>query len=114
MPEGAGFNIYLAIDGVTAVEDRNDALVERFHLEQNYPNPFNPSTTIKYHVPENSFVSVKVYDMLGKEVTSLVNEEKSVGSYEVNFDASKLSSGFYLYTMRVGNFVETKKMIFLK
>jgi Tol biopolymer transport system component len=85
-----------------------------FKLFQNYPNPFNPSTTITYQVPENSFVSIKVYDLLGKEVTSLVNEEKAAGIYDLRFDAGKLSSGFYLYTMKAGNFVETKKMLLMK
>ncbi len=114
MPEGAAFNIYLATDGVTGVKGDNDAVVESFELGQNYPNPFNPSTTITYQIPENSFVSIKVYDVLGKEVATLVNQEKSKGTYEVNFDASKLSSGFYLYTMSVGKFVESKKMILMK
>jgi hypothetical protein len=114
MPEGADFNIYLANDGVTGVEDRNDVVVERFRLEQNYPNPFNPSTTITYQVPENSFVSIKVYDVLGKEVTSLINEEKSVGSYEVEFDATSLPSGIYFYRLQAGNYTTTKKMILLK
>ena len=90
------------------------SLPTEFKLNQNYPNPFNPSTNIKYSVPENNFVSVKVYDVLGEEVASIINEEKSAGSYEVNFDASNLSSGIYFYTMRSGSFLETKKMVLMK
>ncbi len=85
-----------------------------FSLEQNYPNPFNPSTTIKYQVPVNGMVSLKVFNMLGQEVATLVNELQQASGYETSFDASKLSSGIYFYTLRAGNFVETKKMMLLK
>ena len=114
MPEGAAFNIYLAITNVLENEDQNDVVVERFQLKQNYPNPFNPSTTIKYEIPSESFVTLKVYDVLGKEVATLINEEKPAGSYEVDFDASRFVSGVYLYKLQVGSFVETKKMILMK
>ncbi len=83
-------------------------------LEQNYPNPFNPVTTIKYQIPELSFVILKVYDVLGREVVTLVNEEKQTGSYEVEFDATSLSSGIYFYRLQAGSFVETKKMVLIK
>ena len=91
----------------------------KFSLEQNYPNPFNPSTSIKFSIPAVGTrlalsVQLKVYDVLGKEVATLVNEEKPAGSYEVKFDASKLASGIYYYQMRTGEYVETKKMILLK
>lgn len=93
-----------------------------FSLEQNYPNPFNPSTTIRYAIPEASFVVIKIYDLLGKEVATLVNEEQSIGSYEVEFDAAGLSSGMYFYKLQTDNpsknsgqgFIETKKMILTK
>jgi hypothetical protein len=85
-----------------------------FILYSNYPNPFNPSTTIRYSIPEASFISVKIYDELGKEVSSLVNETKSAGTYEVEFSASKLSSGIYYYTLQAGSFTQTKKMILIK
>ncbi len=85
-----------------------------FVLEQNYPNPFNPSTHIKYAVANKQFVSIKVYDVLGNEISVLVNEEKAAGTYEVEFNASELTSGIYFYRLRVGQFVETKKMILLK
>jgi C1A family cysteine protease len=85
-----------------------------FVLEQNYPNPFNPSTRIKYAMAVKQFVSLKVYDVLGNEVATLVNEEKPAGTYEVEFDANRLSAGVYYYTIVTDNFVETKKMILLK
>jgi hypothetical protein len=85
-----------------------------FNLSQNYPNPFNPSTKIKYQIPELSFVTLKVYDVLGNEVAALVNEEKPVGSYELEFNATSLPSGIYFYRLQAGSFVETKKMVLLK
>ena len=85
-----------------------------FVLSQNFPNPFNPSTRINYFVPKESFVSIKVYDFLGREVTTLVNETKSTGSYEIVFDASDLTSGTYFYTLTAENYSTTKKMIIIK
>jgi hypothetical protein len=85
-----------------------------FVLSQNYPNPFNPSTRISYFVPKESFISIKVYDFLGREVTTLVNETKSTGSYELSLDASSLPSGTYFYTLIADNYSTTKKMILLK
>ncbi len=85
-----------------------------FVLGQNFPNPFNPSTRIEYFVPNESFVTIKVYDFLGREVTTLVNETKSTGSYEFLFDAASLPSGVYFYTLQTENFLNTKKMILLK
>ncbi len=83
-------------------------------LHQNYPNPFNPSTIIKFQIPELSFVSLKVYDVLGNEVARLVNREKQAGEYEINFSNNELSSGIYLYQLKTNNFLETKKMILLR
>lgn len=95
-----------------------------FDLYQNYPNPFNPSTRISYSPPYASFVSIKVYDVLGKEIAMLVNEEKTAGTYAVDFSAKggsasggdvwNLSSGIYFYTLQSGSFVAPKKMILLK
>jgi hypothetical protein len=90
-----------------------------FSLQQNYPNPFNPNTIIKYQIPELSFATIKVFDVLGKEVVTLVNEEKPAGSYEVEFNSrglihQTLPSGIYFYQLKAGNFIETKKMILLK
>ena len=87
---------------------------KEFSLLQNYPNPFNPRTTIKYLIPQKSFVSITVYDMLGREVSKLVNEEKLAGSYEVQFDGSRLSSGVYFYRLHAGSFFKTKKLVLLK
>jgi hypothetical protein len=85
-----------------------------FALEQNYPNPFNPSTSIRYALKSHQFVQIKVYDVLGNEVTTLVNEEKQPGVYEVEFNASELSSGTYIYKLTAGNFSAIRKMIMLK
>ena len=85
-----------------------------FVLEQNFPNPFNPSTNIKYAITNKQFVSLKVYDVLGNEIVTLVNEEKPAGSYEVEFNANRLSAGVYYYSIVTDNFVQTKKMILLK
>jgi len=90
-----------------------------FSLEQNYPNPFNPTTSLQYAIGSRQFVTLKVYDVLGNEVATLVNEEKPAGEYEVEFNShsdagQNLSSGVYFYKLKAGNFIETKKMILLK
>ena len=89
-----------------------------FKLEQNYPNPFNPSTRIQYQVSSNSHVSLNVYDVLGNEIATLVNEEKEPGSFEVEFNLASgnrnLASGVYFYQLKAGEFIETKKMILLR
>ncbi len=101
--------------GVTEVDDdKNKVIPEMYKLSQNYPNPFNPNTTIKYQISEISSVSIKVYDVLGNEIEILVNEEKAAGNYEVELDASTLSSGIYFYRLQAGSFVETKKMVLMK
>lgn len=89
-------------------------IADEFILNQNYPNPFNPSTTISWQVPVGSWQTLKVYDLLGREVATLVDEFKPAGSYEVEFDASHLSSGGYFYQLKAGEYVETKKLILLK
>jgi len=86
----------------------------KYSLFQNFPNPFNPYTTINYAIPEKSMVIIKVFDVLGKEVTTLVKKEQSQGNYEIEFDAKQLTSGIYFYRLQAGDFVETKKMILLK
>jgi hypothetical protein len=87
-----------------------------YNLSQNYPNPFNPSTIIRYEIPERNFVTIKVYDLLGREAAVLVNEVKEAGSYSLEFSAEKhkLSSGIYFYTLKAGNNFIVKKMIFAK
>jgi photosystem II stability/assembly factor-like uncharacterized protein len=87
---------------------------KKFLLFQNYPNPFNPTTTIKYQVPKASHITITVYDVLGKEVATLVNEFKKAGIYSVNLDASKLASGVYFYRIKAGEWIETKKMLLLR
>ncbi|MBA4252330.1 MAG: hypothetical protein C0442_11495, partial [Chlorobiaceae bacterium] len=89
-------------------------LVEGFKLYENYPNPFNPSTKISYQLPVTSHVSLIVYDVLGNEVANLINEVKSAGKYEIEFNANKLTSGIYFYKLVADNFIETKKMILMK
>jgi hypothetical protein len=96
-----------------SVEDENSN-VYSFNLEQNYPNPFNPTTTLSFVIGHRSFVILKVYDVLGNEIATLVNEEKPAGSYEVEFDAKDLTSGIYFYQLRAGEFSQTKKMILMK
>ena len=91
----------------------NVNLPRSFKLYQNYPNPFNPTTSIKYDMPKDGFVGIKVYDILGKEVFNL-NEFKKAGSYEVNFDGSNFASGMYFYSVEAGSFKDTKKMVLLK
>jgi hypothetical protein len=83
-------------------------------LTQNFPNPFNPNTIINYQLPISNFVSLKVYDALGKEVATLVNQKQNSGSYEVEFNGEGLPSGIYFYKLEAGDFVETKRMILLK
>jgi len=85
-----------------------------FALYQNYPNPSNPTTTISYELPDKSFVSLKVYDILGNEVATLVSQNENGGSYSVKFDGSRFASGVYFYRLTAGNFVSAKKLIILK
>jgi len=106
---------------ITNVEDQGNLYIPKeYKLEQNYPNPFNPATIIKYQIPELSFVTLKVYDVLGNEIAALVNEEKPTGNYEIEFNGNELTSGVYFYRLQVyapgraGSFVETKKMILLR
>ena len=86
----------------------------QFSLQQNYPNPFNPATTIGFTIAEQTFVKLTVYDLLGREVATLINEEKSPGDYTIEFDAAKLSSGIYFYRLEAGNFKETRRMILMQ
>ncbi|MBC8044127.1 MAG: T9SS type A sorting domain-containing protein, partial [Rhizobacter sp.] len=85
-----------------------------YKLSQNYPNPFNPSTTINYQISQAGNVSLKVYDVLGREVATLVNQKQNAGSYQVQFNASRLSSGVYFYKLQAGNFAESRKLTLVK
>jgi hypothetical protein len=84
------------------------------NLYQNYPNPFNPNTTIKYSLPESGFVTLKVHNLIGEEIVTLVNTEQTIGNYEIDFNAIAIPSGVYFYQLRAGDFVETKKMVLMK
>jgi hypothetical protein len=99
--------------GITGIDEK-DGVPTEYKLFQNYPNPFNPTTSIKYSVLSSTYVNLIVYDMLGREVVTLVNEEKYPGTYTVTFDASGLSSGIYLYRLTTENYIETKSMILQK
>jgi hypothetical protein len=122
--QGAGNQPTLRVDGIrvmttwsiaTSVEEKStDHVPTSFALSQNYPNPFNPSTNVTYQLAKEGFVSVKVYDVLGQEAATLVNEYKSPGSYQVTWNAAGLNSGIYFCRMETGSFTETKKMILVK
>jgi len=105
--------IKLAGEPVNVEADR-EIILDDFKLSQNYPNPFNPTTSLQYAIGIRQFVILKVYDLLGREVATLVNEEKPAGEYEVEFNGSKLPSGIYFYSLRAGEFTDTRKMILLK
>ena len=106
---------------LTSVENPNQNIIDRYYLGQNYPNPFNPATTISYSIPNASFVTIKVYDVLGREISTLINKNELTGKHFVDFDASNLASGVYFYQLKVvhtinhtWDFIQTKKMRFLK
>jgi hypothetical protein len=107
-----GLEIKLTDEIVSVVND--ESATTNFYLLQNYPNPFNPLTTIEFNIQESGLVKLIVYDVLGNEVATLVNEEKLTGTYEVIWNAEKFSSGIYFYKISAGNFLETKKMLLLK
>jgi PKD repeat protein len=104
---------YISVSPVTSVKGENQLPAE-FSLSQNYPNPFNPSTVIKYSVAEETLVTMKVYDILGIELVTLVNEKKTPGFYELNFGGEKLPSGVYVYRIEAGSFTSSKKMLLIK
>ncbi len=101
------------LGSIVSVENLQEVPAE-FALHQNYPNPFNPSTTINYQIPTAGIISLKVYDVLGREVTNLVNEEKPAGTYNITFNAGNFASGVYFYQLKAGNFVSTKKLVLMK
>jgi len=104
-------------DGSYEFSDEINVEVElplQYALEQNYPNPFNPSTKINYSVPEDGFVKLAVYNLLGEELATLVNSFQKANRYEVNFNATGLSSGIYVYKIEAANFSATKKLVFMK
>jgi beta-glucosidase len=112
---GGGFQLnWIRLSISTGVGNNGEGIVKEFRLSQNYPNPFNPSTTITYQVSGNSWVTVKIFDILGREVAALLNEEKPAGTYSIQWDASNMSSGVYFYRFHAGSFMETKRMTLLK
>ena len=110
----AGF-WYQTVDLITSVEQiTDDGLPKEFRLEQNYPNPFNPTTTIQFSVPKASNVTIKIYDVIGRQVATLIDDEYQPGQYKVVFEAGQLATGLYIYRIQAGDFRETKKLMFLK
>jgi hypothetical protein len=107
-------NICFVIDLLTGTQNISSNTPKKYSLSQNYPNPFNPTTKISFDLPKQGFVSLKIYDVLGKEVAKLVNEHRNAGNHIIDFNASYLSSGVYYYRIEAGNFVETKKMLLIK
>ncbi|MBK6875021.1 MAG: T9SS type A sorting domain-containing protein [Ignavibacteria bacterium] len=103
--------VYGDMNGLTNTES---TLPKTYSLSQNYPNPFNPNTNIRYDLPQDNFVTIKVYDVLGKEVLTLVNEYKQAGRYLVSFNAANFSSGIYFYTIQAGEYEYTRRMTMLK
>ena len=99
---------------ITGVDKNNTEIPKTFSLSQNYPNPFNPSTSIRYELPVLSKVKIMIYDILGREITTLINETRPAGRYEIKWNASRFSSGVYFYRIQAGNFVQTKKLMLLK
>jgi hypothetical protein len=108
-------NSTFGVMGATSVrQDPAAGLPETYSLSQNYPNPFNPSTNIQYSIPKTGFVTLKIYNLLGQEVATLVEGNQTAGKYVATFDASKVSSGVYFYRLASGGFVDVKKMLLLK
>jgi hypothetical protein len=115
LTETYGFSIRCLNNNTVGVEDNDkNALPKEFLLLQNYPNPFNPNTTINYQISKPGLVTLKTYDILGRQVATLINENKVAGFYDITFDASKLPSGVYIYQLKVNDFVTSKKMNLLK
>ena len=112
-PGGSGMSGNVTVKSPSAVGDEVNSL-NSFQLKQNYPNPFNPTTIIGYRISDNGFVSLKIFDALGNEVATLVDEIKPAGDYEINFNASAFGSGIYYYQLKTKDLVQTKKMILIK
>ena len=101
-------NVHILIHNITT------EIPSKYDLAQNYPNPFNPVTNLEFGIPDLGFVSLKIYDLLGKEVVTLVNEKLNPGTYRVEFDAGSLTSGVYFYRLTSGDFTDTKRMVLVK
>jgi hypothetical protein len=101
-------------NGLVGINPVSNEIPKSFLLMQNYPNPFNPATSIKFLIPISGFITIKIYDILGKEITSLLSENLQPGTYEVNWNASDYPSGIYFYKLTSGSYIGTKKMVLLK
>jgi len=114
---GNGGRIWHTIRGgdtLTNINNNSTSVIKDFKLYQNYPNPFNPTTNIKFDLPKDVQVSVKIYDMVGREIKTLANEFKTAGRYSVTFSGADLASGVYYYKIKAGEFEQVRKMILLK
>ncbi len=107
-------NVEIELFNVTTDVEKENSVIKDFAINQNYPNPFNPSTTINYQIPVSGNVELKVFDILGNKVATLVNQNQNAGTYSINFDASNLSSGTYIYTIKSGSFFKSNKMMLVK
>ena len=107
-------NVADAMIAATGVEEIDNLIPNSYKLSQNYPNPFNPTTNIEFSIPNSEYVSIKVYDVLGNVVADLANQNFAAGNYSVDFNASSLTSGIYIYSITAGNFISTKKMMLIK
>ncbi len=110
----AGDGVFISVQSTTSVREIDGEIPLTYTLEQNYPNPFNPFTTIRFLIPEESFVTIKVFNTLGEEITTLINENIIAGNYEVEFSVTALPSGIYFYRLQAAGFIETKKMVLMK
>ena len=112
---GPDADLLLDFENISGIDDRGNSLLpSSIKIYQNYPNPFNPVTKIKYEIPQSANASLKVYDVLGNEIVTLVNEEKPAGSYQIEFDGVGLPSGIYFYRLKSNSYINTKKMVLLK
>jgi hypothetical protein len=109
-----GGGVFRSVQSTTSVEEVSGEIPTGFALDQNYPNPFNPSTEIRYTLPQKSYVTLRIFDLLGREVAVLVSEELAAGSYSTRWDAVGFASGVYLYRLHAGEFVETRKLLLLR
>lgn len=114
--EGFESKVFYLGDKPVSVEQEEieNIRIDEFKLEQNYPNPFNPKTKISFQIPSSGFVTLKIYNIVGQEVKTLINKEMQKGRYDIDFNASQLSSGIYFYRIQAGGFIDTKKLILMK
>jgi hypothetical protein len=105
---------FILLTSPVYTQESDISIPNEFSLEQNYPNPFNPTTTIRYSIPSTTSVQLKIYNILGNEIATIVNEEQPAGNYNIEYDASNLPSGIYFYTLTTKGFSETKKMTLVK